>query len=155
MTHHHSDHSAGLRRFAAEGATIVVNEVTADFFIENLREERTVLPDELSINPVDFAIEVVPAGGSFTIPDAVHPVVVYPIASSHAADMMTVYLPTEQLVFQSDLFSPGNPIVGPFVAWGLEYAQALVDLGINVTTVAGGHGQGVVTYDQFRTALGL
>jgi hypothetical protein len=69
--------------------------------------------------------------------------------------MMTIYLPTPQLVFQSDLFSPNFPVGGVFVFYGTEYAAELDRLAVPIATVAGGHGAGVVTYAQFRTALGL
>src|SRR5207247_1571930 len=46
LTHHHMDHSGGLRTYVAEGATIVVAAPTKAYFDRALRRPRTVANDE-------------------------------------------------------------------------------------------------------------
>src|SRR5262249_19107445 len=45
MTHHHMDHSGGLRTYVAEGATIVVAAPTKAYFDKALRRPRTIAND--------------------------------------------------------------------------------------------------------------
>ena len=49
-THHHFDHSGGLRTFVAQGATVVTHEQNKDFYerVFFSSAPRTVQPDRLS-----------------------------------------------------------------------------------------------------------
>src|SRR5258708_30318207 len=51
LTHHHMDHTGGMRTYAAEGATIIVPSQTKDYFEKVVRAPHTVVPDELQKNP--------------------------------------------------------------------------------------------------------
>jgi glyoxylase-like metal-dependent hydrolase (beta-lactamase superfamily II) len=157
-THHHSDHAAGVRTIVAAGATSVISAVTADFWKGVFEAPSQVIPDALALNPVELAIQPVAEGGSFTIPDANHPVTVFHIASQHAADMLIAYDPTAQVVFQSDMINPGNPLVipPPFAGNALDLYNALIDLGIASSSlkILGGHGAGPNTFAELQEAVG-
>jgi glyoxylase-like metal-dependent hydrolase (beta-lactamase superfamily II) len=151
-THHHTDHSGGLRTFVAQGATAVVGEAAAPFFAEIFRAGSTVQPDPLELEPVEATIETVPSAGAYTIPDATRPVEVYPIPNTHAEDMVIVYVPDGGVVFLSDLYSPapgGDPGAG-----GMLLHDTINNLGLNVTTIAGGHGA-TISFEEFEDLLGL
>ena len=47
LSHHHMDHTGGLRTFAAEGATVIVPAPDKAYFEKDLRLPHTVVPDEL------------------------------------------------------------------------------------------------------------
>ena len=47
-THHHFDHSGGLRTYVAEGATIVTHEANKPFYEQAWSTPRTLNPDRLS-----------------------------------------------------------------------------------------------------------
>ena len=47
-THHHIDHSRGLRRYVAEGATIVTHRINAPYFERVFAAPKTLNPDALS-----------------------------------------------------------------------------------------------------------
>ena len=47
-THHHFDHSGGLRTYVAEGAAIVTHQSNIAFFENAWRGARTVMPDRLA-----------------------------------------------------------------------------------------------------------
>ena len=46
-THHHFDHSSGLRTFVAEGATVVTHEVNKAYFEKLFALPHTLAPDRL------------------------------------------------------------------------------------------------------------
>ena len=65
-------------------------------------------------NPTAANIETMPAGGSYTIPDANRAVMVYPLANEHAGDMVLIYVQGAGVVFVSDIYNPNpNASAGP------------------------------------------
>jgi glyoxylase-like metal-dependent hydrolase (beta-lactamase superfamily II) len=157
-THFHTDHAGGLRRFVAEGATMVVGEATAGFFRGVFKAPSTILPDKLALSPKAATVITVPDDGFYTIPDAQSPVAAYHLQTGHAAGMLMGYLPTEKIVFNSDLFNPASPpaVPPPFMKGGLElYTSITMTHKLAVDSVAGGHGALPNTFVEFKTALGL
>lgn len=149
-THHHTDHSAGLRSYVAEGATVVLHEAAVPFFEEIFQAESEVRPDALVANPVEAAIEAVSANGSVTIPDESQPVAAYPVENSHAEDMLLFFAPNAGVLFVSDLYSP-NPGVEPGPG-GQAIYDAIVAAGLEVSLVAGGHGT-TIPFEEFEALL--
>src|SRR5258705_2128569 len=47
-THHHFDHSCGVRTYAAEGATIITHQSNIAFYENMWRNPRTIMPDRLA-----------------------------------------------------------------------------------------------------------
>lgn len=156
-THHHSDHSAGVRTILAAGATSVISEVSVEYFKEIFAAPSQVYPDALELNPVDFGIEAVTMGGSHTIADPARPVVLHHIPTAHCADMLIVHVPSAQVVFNSDMLNPGNPIVLSFPQSAMELHSGIVGAGIAAPDLklVGGHGAGPNTFAEFEAALGL
>jgi glyoxylase-like metal-dependent hydrolase (beta-lactamase superfamily II) len=147
--HHHIDHSSGLRTYAAEGATLVTGAASEQFFIKNMAAKSSIEPDALELNPKAVVVKAVPANGSFAIPDALRPISVYHVTSTHAADMVMAFVEKEGVVFISDIYTPpGDP--GPSAK---ELDDAIVKFGIKVNTIAGGHGGDVIAYDTFKSKL--
>jgi glyoxylase-like metal-dependent hydrolase (beta-lactamase superfamily II) len=151
-SHHHVDHSAGLRSYVAEGATIVMGEAAKPFFEDIFLASSTLVPDPLAANPVAATIETAPQDGSFTIPDEMQPVEVYPIENSHAEDMAITYVPAAGVVFISDLYSP-NPTASDPGPGAVVLNDRITELGLDVATIAGGHG-GTITFETFEDLLG-
>ena len=50
-SHHHWDHSGGLRAAAAEGITIITQEQNKSFYEQAWKQPRSLDPDKLSQNP--------------------------------------------------------------------------------------------------------
>ncbi|MEZ4706127.1 MAG: MBL fold metallo-hydrolase [Caldilineaceae bacterium] len=151
ITHHHEDHAAGLREFAAAGATAVVHEAAANFFAHIFDAPATISPDMMSDNTAGYAIETVPADGSLTIDDATHAVELYPLAQTHAADMVIAYVADPGIVFVTDIYSP-NPDADSAGAGGQLVADAIAAHGLDVAWIAGGHG-GVISWEDFQAQL--
>lgn len=154
-THHHDDHTGGLRAFVAAGAEVVIREESEDFFKDVFRAKSSIVPDALAENPVTATIRTVAFDSSFAIQDTARPVIAYPVETGHAADMLMIYLPTQQIVFQSDLFNPGQPIFPPFLQNSMDLHASITQAhNLTVSLIVGGHGASN-TFAEFEAALGL
>jgi len=152
VTHHHSDHAAGVRSFVANGTKVVVHESVTHFYQELFRAPSTVRPDALAAKPTQPTIVPAAIGSPLRLEDAAHPVVAYHVPNSHAADMLMFYLPNEKILFASDLYSPG---IGGFGNGPKElYTAITTTYNLDVTTMTGGHGgQGPLA--DLKTAAGM
>lgn len=154
-THFHADHTSGLRAFVANGARVVVGK-EARSFIRNdvLKRDSSIVPDSLELSPVNKPkVRGVKTGEPVTLNDPVHPVTVRRVPSSHSDDMVVAYLPQDQVLFNSDMYSPGFPAGSPEVlGFAQELQDGIVAQGLNVTWMAAGHGV-LVTYADFLAFL--
>jgi hypothetical protein len=101
-------------------------------------------PDALEENPRAVTILTVPDGGELELADSTHPVTLYHLATSHAADMLLTHETSTNTVFVVDIFSPGNATQldePAFVAALAAHGVPAVDL-----KAAGGHGTAFITY---------
>lgn len=137
-THHHLDHAGGIRAFMAEGATVVAPFAAKDFYTRVARAPHTRQPDSLERNRRAVVIEAF-GGGPRVLTDGNRRVEIYPMPTSHAEDIVVVYLPVEKMVIEADHISPRDgkvrpaPLVKDFVA-GLD------KLHLDVATIVGIHG---------------
>lgn len=70
---------------------------------------------------------------------------VRPVPTSHAVGMLAVYMQNEQLLFAVDIFNPNiNPpdqeLPGEVGMWAKDLYAAIVDQGLDVAWLVGGHG---------------
>ncbi len=115
-THHHFDHSGGLRTYVAQGATVITHEQNTDFYerVFFYPAPRTMQPDRLStLNPWfagNRARSVQPVNAKYTVSDGVRTMDMHPVQGlNHAASMLIVHLPTEKILINADLYSPQVP----------------------------------------------
>ena len=109
LTHHHGDHASGARTFLAEGATVVTTPGNERFVERLAAAPFTLEPDALARSPRPARIELV-EGGHRVLADAGRRVELHDVGPiPHAEEMLVVYLPEEQILFQSDLFNPVTP----------------------------------------------
>ena len=107
MSHHHFDHSTGLRAAIAEGLTIVTHEGNEAFVKEIAARPFTIAPDALAKAPKPVAVEAV--ADTRTITDGARSLVLYHVAANpHSDTMLMAYLPRERLLIEVDAFSPGG-----------------------------------------------
>jgi len=144
MSHHHNDHSGGLRAYAAEGATVIAHAGNVDFVRGMLTHTKTVRPDALALvqskGAAPPAIDAVETMKEYT--DGRRVVRVYTIPNdAHAQGMLAAYLPAERIIFTSDLYSPApGGKVDPSNANARAFYTAVKTLGLNVDRVVAGHG---------------
>jgi len=112
-THHHWDHSGGLRDAYAEGATIVTNELNKDFYerVMLVPQPRSLSPDRLSQFP--FATTGPGPGKLDTyrerhaISDGDQSIISYHVQGfNHAGDMAIEYLPKSKILISADMGPP-------------------------------------------------
>jgi glyoxylase-like metal-dependent hydrolase (beta-lactamase superfamily II) len=137
-THHHLDHSGGIRAFMAEGATMVVPFVAKDFHTRVARAPHTRQPDSLERNKRSVVIEAF-GGAPRVLTDGSRRVEVHPLPTSHAEDTVVIYLPADKMLIEADHISPrgGQVRPAPLVK---EFVAGLDKLGIDVATIVGIHG---------------
>jgi glyoxylase-like metal-dependent hydrolase (beta-lactamase superfamily II) len=137
-THHHLDHSGGIRAFMAEGAVMVVPFAAKDFYTRVAKAPHTRQPDSLERNRRALVIEAF-GGSARVLTDGSRRVEVHPMPTSHAEDIVVVYLPADKIVVEADHISPrgGQVRPAPLVK---EFVAGLDKLGIDVGTIVGIHG---------------
>ncbi len=117
-SHHHFDHTAGIRAAIAEGMTVITHKANAAFVEEIAKRPFTRQPDALQKNPKAVTVETV--DDSLTLKDAAMTVELYPITGNpHADTFLMAYFPRERVLVQADAFSPGGTYH--------PYAQNLVE----------------------------
>lgn len=112
VSHHHFDHSGGVRTFAGEGITLVTHEANKAFFERVIGLPATVSPDHLAKSGKKAAVEGVRDKRVLT--DGTRTVEIYPIPGSlHADDMVMAYLPKEKFLIEADAYTPPAPNAQP------------------------------------------
>ena len=109
-THHHFDHSTGIRAAMSEGLTVITHAGNRGFFDDLAHRRFTILPDAFAKTPNPPTIETV--SDRLTLSDDTRRVDVYGVRGSlHSASMLIVHLPAERLLIEADLFTPPAPNV--------------------------------------------
>jgi glyoxylase-like metal-dependent hydrolase (beta-lactamase superfamily II) len=102
-SHHHFDHTGGLRTAIAEGITIVTQAGNVAWFEALARRQVTAFPDALSRNPRPLKTRAV--DDHLRLSDSKLTVDVYRVVSnSHMAHGLMAYVPEHKLLIQGDLF---------------------------------------------------
>jgi len=154
-THHHFDHSGGVRRAIAEGATLITHALNKSFYEEAAARKHTMTVDELAKSPKPPMIQAV--AEKHVLKDATRSIELYPVVGSrHSESMLIVYFPSERLLVEADLYSPpaanapanAPPAPQPFAANLLENVQ---NLKLSVDRIVPIHGR-IVPFRELVTA---
>ena len=150
-THHHFDHSGGIRTAIAEGATIITHEGNKEFIEAMASRPHTMTPDALSNSPKSAVVETV--SDKRVLKDSTRTVEIYHMAgNAHSATMLMVYFPVERLIVEADVYNPpalpaanappppvnAPPPVFPFVA---NFVENVHRLGLKVDRIMPIHGR--------------
>ena len=149
-THHHFDHSGGLRTYVAQSATVVTHQGNRDFYDDVFFHpgRRMLEPDILSDRMPWFAGNRVPAfetvNEKYVLSDGERTMDFYPVLGlAHNGTMLVAYLPTERILINADLYSP--PALGaqpPSANASMRsLAQNIERLNLDVERHVGVHGQ--------------
>jgi glyoxylase-like metal-dependent hydrolase (beta-lactamase superfamily II) len=139
LTHHHMDHTGGVRGLLAEGATLVVGRGAADHFRRVLAAPATRNPD---MRPRDFSrTPILEVPESHVMSDARgRQVIVYVMDNPHAKGMLMGYVPDAKLGFVTDVWSPGPPLPAKPNPGLVSVVNTVRKAGLQPERFAGGHG---------------
>ena len=152
-THHHWDHSGGLRAALAAGVPVVTHARNAAFVRGIAAARKTVKPDALAtrLGPARVRVPAISAvEDSLVVGQGAGRIVVYRLPTAHAEGMLAAYVPGARLLFTSDVLSPGPTLPAAGTGELVAFVRAR---GIAVGRVAGGHG-GVAAWADVERAAG-
>jgi glyoxylase-like metal-dependent hydrolase (beta-lactamase superfamily II) len=137
-THHHFDHSGGVRRILAEDVTLITHAGNKAFYEELAKRAATLYPD--SKPPRTPKVEGVT--GKYELKDATRTVEIHHVPNPHSDTMLMVYFPAERLLVEADLYTPPAPNAPP--PPGFPFAPSVVEavqkLGLRVDRLMPIHG---------------
>jgi len=139
-THHHWDHSGGLRAVLAAGVPVVTQARNVSFVRSIATARKTIRPDVLSrrLGPARPPLPAISAvEDSLVMGRGDGQVVAYRLPTAHAEGMLAVYVPFAKILFQSDVV---NAAPTPPAAGSAELVRFVKARGVVVERVAGGHG---------------
>ena len=137
-THHHFDHSGGLRTYVAEGATVITHEGNKAFYEWAWKQPRTMEPDKLAKNPKEAAFLTYKS--KYVLTDGSRSVEVHlTIGDLHDEFLSFAYLPKEKLLIEVDDFSDRYVTALSLALWN-NLLGNLQRLNLAVDTIAPLHG---------------
>jgi glyoxylase-like metal-dependent hydrolase (beta-lactamase superfamily II) len=143
LTHHHMDHTGGMRAFVAEGATVYVPAQDKAYFEQVAKAPHTLEPDaqQKAMKPAN----VQGVADTASIKDDNGEINLYNIANPHVDGFLLVHLPKDNILWVTDLISPRGPIGrNPGT---VAVGDAMRKHNITGALIAGGHGATVKQAD--------
>jgi glyoxylase-like metal-dependent hydrolase (beta-lactamase superfamily II) len=143
LTHHHYDHSGGIRAYAALGVTLIVTKGDRDYVTQCLARPHTIRPDtlaETAARPQIVTVgddHLVLGGGAIEV---------HRIPSAHCAENLVVYVASVKLLFNADLFNPGLLPTGipppPYwLSYSKDFRHQVEALDLDIKLLLGAHGE--------------
>ena len=135
LTHHHIDHTGGLRAYAAEGATIVVGKGDGDFFRKALAAPRGTNAYAVG----NYTPKVIEVADKWSVNDGGREIDAFVLDNPHAQGYLIPYVPDAKLGFVTDLWNPGAPVMNANPNL-VALVSGVQKMGIQPERFAGGHG---------------
>jgi glyoxylase-like metal-dependent hydrolase (beta-lactamase superfamily II) len=113
-THHHFDHSGGIRAAVSEGLTVITHKANAAFFQDAAARPHLIVPDALARTPKP--LKVVTVDEELELKDRAMTMKLYHVAGNpHADTLLMAYFPRERILVEVDAFTPAAA-VQPYAA---------------------------------------
>jgi glyoxylase-like metal-dependent hydrolase (beta-lactamase superfamily II) len=133
-THHHWDHSGGVREYLAQNIPVVTHRRNVNFVRGIGAATKTVAPDQLS------RVKRVPVVRAATDTTAIGTgdarVEFHELPNTHVEGMLAAYVPALRILFVADVIQPG-PTMAP--AGAREVVAMVRAKGLTVDRVVGAH----------------
>jgi hypothetical protein len=136
VSHHHFDHTGGIRQAIAEGLTIIAHKGTEGLFREIAARKGTIAPDSLGPNPRPLKFKAV--DDHLRLGDGTMQVDLYHVVSnSHMAEGLFAYVPKDRLLVEGDFFDVGWELYW----WQKTYADNIAYRQLQVDSDVPVHGR--------------
>jgi hypothetical protein len=136
LTHHHMDHTGGMRAFAAEGATVIVPSPDKAYFEQVIKAPHTLEPDAQQKAMKPAMVEEVK--DTFSIKDDTVEINLYNIPNPHVEGFLLAHVVKDNILWVTDLISPRGQITRNPAT--VAVGEAVRKHNITGATIAGGHG---------------
>ncbi len=108
VSHHHFDHSAGLRTAIAEGLTIITQTGNVAFFKELINRPHTIVPDELAMSLAAPPMQIRAVDDELVLKDDTMELDLFHVKNnSHADTLLMGWVPRDHILVQADLYDSG------------------------------------------------
>jgi glyoxylase-like metal-dependent hydrolase (beta-lactamase superfamily II) len=108
VSHHHLDHSAGVRTAVAEGLTIITQRGNLAFFKDLITRPHTILPDELAMSLAAPQLTIKAVDDELVLKDDSMELDLYHVKNnSHADTLLMGWVPRDHILVQADLYDSG------------------------------------------------
>jgi glyoxylase-like metal-dependent hydrolase (beta-lactamase superfamily II) len=137
-THHHIDHSRGVRTFVDEGATIVTHQINRPYFEKLFSAPHALNPDRLAKSKRKATFETMTAKKVMT--DGNRVIELYHLdGNRHNEGLLIVYFPKEKVLVEADAYNPpaqaDAPVPMPISPYTSNLADAIDRLKLDVDRV--------------------
>jgi flavorubredoxin len=103
VSHHHFDHSGGLRAAVAKGLTIITYRGNVEFFEELVARKHSMVQDALALNPQPLKIEAV--DDELVLKDRSMEVRLYHLKDNpREGTNLFAYVPRDRMLVQADMY---------------------------------------------------
>jgi glyoxylase-like metal-dependent hydrolase (beta-lactamase superfamily II) len=142
VSHHHFDHSGGLRAAVSRGLTIIARRGNEGIFREMVARAAPNFPDALARNPQ--LLKFVPVDEQLTLDDGTMRVDVYhAVGHLHMAEAVVAYIPGPRIFLEGDFTTHD----WDWNWWGGAYLDTVERYGLNPAINIPVHGI-VTTFDE-------
>ncbi|MGA2711642.1 MAG: hypothetical protein ABSG41_00925 [Bryobacteraceae bacterium] len=108
VSHHHFDHSAGIRTAVAEGLTIITQRGNVALFKDLITRPHTIVPDELAMSLAAPPMKIKAVDDELDLKDNSMEVDLYHVKNiSHADTLLMGWVPRDHILVQADLYDSG------------------------------------------------
>ena len=156
VTHHHFDHTGGVRDAVARGVTeIIAHQNNVNYLTEMLKRPHTINPDALAKMGTFKMPKITAIGDSGVVKDSSMTVNLYHLLdNTHADSNLLIYFPASKVLTQVDVYMPndarhivaGEPL--GHAPWNRNVMENIKFRKIQVDTHAPLHGD-VVPWSKF------
>ena len=133
VSHHHFDHSGGLREAVAEGLTVVTYKDNVSFFQKLVERKHTIAPDALAKSP--HSMHIVAVDDQLTLKDSSMEVQLYHVLDNpREGTLLFAYVPRDKILVQADLYDSTwlqHPWADNF-KWNVDHRKLKVDRDVPV-----------------------
>lgn len=142
VTHHHFDHTGGLRAAISRGLEVIAQRGNEGILRELAERPALYFPDALALNPHPFRFT--PVDDTLVLEDRTRRLEIYRVVEhGHMPDAVFAYLPAAKLMMEGDL----GDEAWQYHFWGSALAANLRHRGIAPLTNVAVHGSGPLSVE--------